>query len=60
MPSGYANKEAVTITVTVLIQQLVAGAISAPDARFSSFEPDKVLKSCSVFLPPPGLLSVLY
>ena len=51
VPRGYANKEAVVTAVVALMKQLISGAISALDARFSTFESDEVLKLSSVFSP---------
>ena len=49
VPRGYENKE--DVAVAVLMKQLISGAISGLDARFSLFQLGEVLKSSSVLSP---------
>lgn len=51
VPRGYAGKESVVTAVTTLMKTLISGAISALEARFSSFQSNQVVVATRVFSP---------
>ena len=51
IPRGFQTSQSVATSVVALMHQLISGALSALDARFSTFETDEVLKASTVFSP---------